>query len=358
MQCAYVLIDAEVILEAQLQGSAQSLLAEISVDGGKRWEKMASLAGPFRGSWRAGSPQRASSQHGSLNTVSGRYQYIVRLTMAGPGDAEGIRLRNIRITSRFQLNPRTLPALAAGLNELSYSPGAALRRSTIPVQIDRVPSEAARPARVRCVIENGQGILWPEGDDAADIVYELAAPDGTPLSGFDAGARFLDLREKLAPDKLTAEVRATSLGDAITEGMGGPEASIAWSTSVSGEFATLWEYKPAVQAKDGKPLERVLRWPEVDRKIRSLPAGTRKIYVRYRLKQMGMDSPRLAVISPQPPVAGGLEITHSWIENGRIKEHVERIPDARQSRSYRIDIPPANQIVNHAISFYCPPRAK
>jgi hypothetical protein len=355
MQSVYVLIDAQVALEAQLQERAQSLLAEVSVDGGKNWEEMARLSGPFRGIWHAESPVRASSQHGSLNVVSGRYQYVVRLTLAGPGQAEGIRLRDIRITSRFQLNPRTLPALAAGSNELLYSPGKALRRSIIPVQIDSVPLEAVRPATVRCVIENGQGILWPEGDKAADIIYELSAPDATLLSGFDAGARFLDLRDKLAPDKLTAELRTTSLGGPLPEGIAGPEASIAWSASISGKFATLWEYNPAVQAKDGIPVEQVLRWPEVDRKIRSLPVGTRKVYVRYRLKRMGMDSPRLAVISPRPSVAGVLEITHQWIANGQNKEHVERISDARPDRNYRIDIPPADKIVNHAVIFYCPP---
>jgi hypothetical protein len=275
--------------------------------------------------------------------------------MTGLGEAEGIRLRNIRIASRFQLNPRTLPALAGGSNELHYSPGKAIRRNAVPVHIDRVTMEAVRPSSVRCVIENGQGILWPEGDNAAEIIYELAAPDRTPLSGFDAGARFLDLREKLAPDKLTAEVRTTSLGSPLPGNPAGSEASIAWCTSISGKFSILWEYNPVVQAKDGNPVEQVLRWPEVDRTIRSLPAGTRKVYIRYRLKRMGMDSPRLAVISSLPDVAGSLQITHQWSANGQSGEHVERIPDARRERSYRIDIPHGDKITNHAVIFYCPP---
>jgi hypothetical protein len=358
MRSGYVLIDAQVALEAQLQERAQSLLAEISVDGGKTWEEMARLSGPFHGSWHAEPPVRAASQHGSFNAVSGRYQYLVRLTLAGPGEAEGIRVRDIRITSRFQLNPRTLPALTTGSNDLRYVPGIAIRRSIVPVRIDRVQTEAVRRAPVRCVIENDQGILWPEGNNAADIIYELAAPDGMPLSGFDAGARFLDLRDKLAPDKLTAEVRATSLGGPLPGDTAGPEASIAWATSISGKFSTLWEYNPDVQAKDGNPLEQVLRWPEVDRKVRSLPAGTKKVYVRYRLKKMGMDSPRLAVLSPFPSIAAGLEITHQWIADGQSREHVERITDARQDHSYRIDIPPADKITNHAITFYCSPPAK
>ncbi len=356
MRSAYVLIDARITLEAELREAAQSLLAEISVDGGKSWEEMSRLPGPFRGSWSAESPVRASSRHGSLNAVGGRYEYLIRFTMAGAGEADAIRVKDVRIASRFQLNPRALPGLAPGSNDMLYSPGTAERRSTVPVRIDRVPQEAVRRAAVRYVMENGQGILWPDGDGTAEIYYALVAPDDTPLSGFDAGARFLDLREKVAPDKLTAEIRATRLGGTLAEGPGSPEASLAWSTSMSGTFTTIWKYDPAFRARDGMPVDRLLRWPEVDRQVRSLPSGTRKVFVRYRFKNMGMDSPRLALISPRPSVLAGLEITHQWIAGGRRGEHVERIPDSRQGRSYRIDIPASDAVVNQAIIFYCPPR--
>ena len=42
----------------------------------------------------------------------------------------------------------------------------------------------------------------------ATVIFALETPGSEELSGFDAGGRFLDLRDGLAPDKLTAEVQA------------------------------------------------------------------------------------------------------------------------------------------------------
>jgi hypothetical protein len=204
---------------------------------------------------------------------------------------------------------------------------------------------------VRCVLEKGQGILWPNGAIAAQIVYELSAPDGVPLSGFDAGARFLDLRDHLAPDKFTAETRPTVLG---RKPSGDPGASMAWSLSPGTGYQILWEYNPNFVLKDGAPISQALRWPEVDRQVRSLPAGTRKIYVRYTLKEMGMDSPRLAVISPRRDTPSGLEIIHEWTVDGRAGKHVERIEDGRIGRSYVVNIPAGGKVSNRAVTFYCP----
>ena len=53
----------------------------------------------------------------------------------------------------------------------------------------------------------------------------LEAPGSKELAGFDAGGRFLDLRDGLAPDKLTAEVRRIAPWPAKSGGV--PAASIA-----------------------------------------------------------------------------------------------------------------------------------
>ncbi len=358
MQSAYVLIDAAISLDAILSESEQILQAELSVDGGRTWEEISSLRGPFRGRWAAEPAVRARSEHGSLTAISGQYQYLVRLKFAGPGAAESIRLSNIRIVSRFQVNPRTLPHLEPGINQLSYHAGPALVRRVFPVRIEQLRDCAFHTEAVKSIREVGQDILWPDEGKTGEIVFELSSPDGSQLAGFDIGARFLDLRDGLAPDKFTAETRTTRLGRKSAAPGPSPKASLEWSTLPDGDFASLWEYDPQLRWKDGIAVDQVLRWPEVDRRIRSLPAGTRKIYARYRFSGMGMDSPRLAVLTAAPSASQVLEITHQWYSGGQLQSRVERIEHPNSSRSYQIDTGSGRQIVNHAVTFYCPPRLR
>ncbi|MBP1602742.1 MAG: putative domain lipoprotein [Acidobacteria bacterium] len=271
MQSPYVLIDARLSLRVFLRDSNQSLRAEISLDGGRNWGEMALVKGPFEDVWQAEPSVILRSQHGRLTAVSGRYGYLIRLSMLGNGAADSIRLRDIEITSRFELNPRTLPALGHGRNELQYRAGAALQRRPFPVRIDRLSQYACHAAAVRCVTEGGQNVLWPDRGQTAEIIFELAAPDGSPLSSFDAGSRFLDLRDGLAPDKLTAETRRTSLGGQSQNEAGSAQASLAWSVSMTGGYRVLWQYDQRLPWLDGKPVNKLLRWPEVDRRVTDLP---------------------------------------------------------------------------------------
>ncbi len=355
MNSVYVLIDAVLTLEAKLEERKQSVAAEISVDGGRNWEKMASIEGPCHGKWECRPREIARGAHGTASSVSGKYSYLIRLSLNGPGAEDGIQIKDVRISSHFQVNPRTLPALSPGQNDITYQPGHPYLRTNIPVQADRFPSESIQNGSLRYVAEDGQGIIWPDTGKTGEVIYELSSPDGGVLSGFDAGARFLDLKEGLAPDKFTAEVRKTSLAKPDAKGTAAREASLSWSVSPTGGFRPLWEYDPTPRWKDRLPVEQSLRWPEVDRQMRTLPAGTRKVYVRYRLKGMGMDSLRMAIISPRPNSPGRLEITHRWSGDGEEKEHIERIQDARQPRSYKVEIPPAVKITNRAVILYCPP---
>jgi hypothetical protein len=358
MNSAYVLIDAALTLNVKLQEKAQSVAAEISADGGRSWQKMASLEGPHNGRWECRPGEMARGSHGITTIVSGKYGYLIRLSLAGPGSQEGIQIRDIRISSNFQVNPRTLPALSPGHNDIAYQPGSAYLRASIPIQADKFASESFQNDSLRYIAEDGQGIIWPDAGKTGEVIYELSAPDGSVLSGFDAGARFLDLKEGLAPDKFTAEVRKTSLARPDSQSDTAREASLSWSVSPTGGFLPLWQYNPTPGWKDGLPVKQTLRWPEVDRQIRSLPVDTRKVYVRYSLKGIGMDSPRLAAICPRPDSPSRLEITHRWSADGREKEHVERIHDSRSARRYRIDIPTAGKITNRAVIFFCPPPGK
>jgi hypothetical protein len=223
-----------------------------------------------------------------------------------------------------------------------------MARRPIPVETDTLLALAGRAQGMRVVREEGQAILWSAANTGGEMTVELALPDGADIAGFEAGARFLDLRDGLAPDKLTAETRATKLASAAQ-----PEASLNWSTTLDGQYAPLWRYEPEPQWRDGERIGGILRWPEVDRRVMNLPPGTRKIYVRYAVKGMGLDSPRLALYSKGTGQRSNLEITHQWLEAGSMRQHVERIADPAAARSYTVTA--GSGMTDHALILACIP---
>jgi hypothetical protein len=314
----YVIIDAE----AALKGAGEARI-ETSTDEGSTWQ-------PGRG-MRA--QTLASTEHGAWTAVSGKYRYLLRVTIPPSGRVEGLT-----ITTRFQLNPRTLATLENGRNELVYQPGTREVRRAIPVHIGRLGGAAQGLEHVE---EAGQGMLVPGQGKPGTVLLEISSPDGQPLTGFDAGGRFLDIREGLAPDKLTAETRKTAVR------LAAKAASLEWSLSPAGKFQTLWSYAPDLQWKDGDPVDRLLRWPEVDRKVRDLPPGTKKVYVRYRLDGLALDDIRLAALTQGKSGSGRIRIAHVFRENGRQRIHVETAERAQTQHPYIVEV--NGEISNEAI---------
>ncbi len=337
MPCPYVIIDASFKMTATLPRAADSVSIETSVDEGREWTPAATLSGPHQGTWTAAPAVLTKSEHGSRNAVSGTYGYLVRVSRTGGG------IRDLMLTTRFQLNPRTLPELTAGVNAMEYSSSNVERFELPPIPVRR--SHAA------AVTAGGQTYTVNTTDAASDIIFEVSAPDGGNLSGFDAGARFLDLSDGLAPDKFTAEVRKVPAWPLA----GQPQtASLSWALTIDGPFQDLWTYDPQLKWMDGEPIDRTLRWPEVDRQVRNLPPGARQVYVRCRLQGMAMDTPRLAAIREGLRSSSALEITHVWMENGKRRDRMERIVAGQAHKSYRIEIPPGVNPVNEAVIFESP----
>jgi hypothetical protein len=284
--------------------------------------------------------------HGTFTAVSGQYGYLVKV--ATPPAC----LRQITIVTRFQMNPRALPALATGTNELTYKAGPSQERWPVPVVVSRMEQFADRAENLRYVSEQAQGFLAAPNAAPAEVTFKLAAPDSVPISGFDAGGRFLDIRNREAPDKFTAEVRQTAYESPVPPAS--RSATLAWSVAPDGPYTELWRYTPDLKWKDGIPIDRTLLWPEVFRTVRSLPAGTRQVYVRYRLSGVALDSLRLAVVAPSDQRSPLLEITHLWHEGAAARSHVERIPEPWRERPYKVQTG-GGGITNDAVIFYCPP---
>ncbi len=326
MPSPYVIIDARFQADIHLATSHDTVTAQTSTDGGNTWIQGPQLTGPFNGQWKG----QAKS-----NTVAGSYGYLIRFQ---PNSSS---LSALVLTTSFQLNPRTLPELTPGRNEIQYRAGTE-RRTTLP-------AVAIKTVNATYAGDRAQGYRINKSPQPAQLTFEVAAPDGLPLSGFDAGARFLDLRDGLAPDKLTAEVRKVAPWPA--KNAPDPEASISWALNPQGPYKILWTHDPKLTWKDGQPTNRTLRWPEVDRGVRHLPAGTRRIYVRYQIRGMAIDDVRLAAISPTVPSQSTLQITHLWRENGQPKKQTQAFT---APQIYAVQTSPTAAIVNEALILECP----
>jgi hypothetical protein len=347
----YVIIDAKFSLEVELASKEQSVAVSTSTDGGRSWSEAGTTAGPRSGTWQIAPRIEARSAHGTLTAVSGRYGYLLKVA----GMAAGGQLQHIQIVTRFEMNPRTLPALVAGANQLAYRGGSAERRWPIPVALDQFDRFARHAENVQYIAEQAQGFLAPRDALPGEITFELSAAGDAPIRGIDAGGRFLDIRNREAPDKFTAEVRQTAYESKVPEAE--RTASLGWSVNPDGPYTEMWRYDPGLKWKDGIPIDRTLRWPEVFRQVRGLPEGTRRVYVRYRLRGVALDSVRLAAISPEAQRSRILEVTHLWHEGKRARSHMERISEPWREHEYVVRTASA-AIKNDALILYCPPAAR
>jgi hypothetical protein len=345
MPCPYVIIDAQFTMSAELSTKEDTLRVATSVDGGRTWTDGTTLQGPFHGKWTALPATVVKSEHGTQTAVSGTYGYRVRID-----SSTNAQLQNVLLATRFELNPRTLPELTPGNNELQYR-STTQDRIEIPVRADTLDRFASKIEHARYSGSNGQGYVINQGSMPGEITFALAAPDGHELTAFDAGGRFLDLRDGLAPDKLTAEVRKVTPWP--SKNAPAPAAQLAWAANPNGPYQELWTYNPKLSWKDGQPIDRILRWPEVDKHIGRLPPGTKKVYVRYMISGMAIDDFRLATINSPNQSSSSARVTQVWKENGILKSHAEPISAGIKEHEFSIDIPESTTVENEAIIVEC-----
>jgi hypothetical protein len=284
-----------------------------------------------------------------VTAVSGKYGYLVRLVLSGP-ILGGVSIDHLKLSSVIQVNPRTLPELGDGENKLFFSPGVQRKRWSVPVDLGRLDEFAFLTDSIRCVEEDNNRFLWPEEMVSGEVIFELSAPDGSPLEGVLAGGRFLVLGD-LAPEKLTAETRKT----ALVKSPQMIEASLGWALSPEGPWHPVWRYAPPADWLDQQPVDRLLLWPEVDEHISDLPTETRKVYVRYCLNGMALDDVRLAVFTPAVSKTS-LLVTHNWSSRGSKISHTQEIEQPNLPVDYVVNTGTFSEVKNLSIVFECPAR--
>ncbi len=333
MPSPYVIIDAQFILTVQLAPQSRMVL-ETSIDRGIHWIEAGNLHGPYRGIWRVQPKVLVRSAHGRLTAVSGAYGYQLRIRTRGSAEAS-----KVHFTTRFQLNPRSLPAVEPGANLFHFSTGPAVERIEFPAGSLR-PSTAF----LRVADEHAQTIRYPERGRSGQAIYTLEDPVNG-VTGFDVGVRFLDMPDGRAPDKLTAEVRPSAIHTRP-----GP-AGIAWSTSIDGPYRDLWTYDAEPHWLDGQPISRLLRWPEVFRHVENLSPATKHIYVKIYTAGPAFDSVRFALYHPSGPASGEIAIVQKWHQGAIAKQHTASFPAATAPQNISLQAGPS--VRNDSLTFIC-----
>ncbi len=343
MPCSYVIIDAQFAMNVNLASSSNAVRVQTSIDDGQTWVDGSKLNGPFHGQWTAKPAVIVQSAHGSKNAVSGSYGYRVRIHLTGRQSKQQAAVSGLLLTTRFQLNPRTLPALLPGVNAMEYH-SAKQERVEQNVSADCFEKFALQVNNAVFVGQEGQGYIVNKNSQSGEITFALKSNDHE-LSGFEAGGRFLDLRQGWAPNKLTAETRAVEPWP--FKAAPAPTASISWSLAPNGLYHELWRYDPKLEWKDGVPIDRTLNWPEVDRRVEGLPPGTHVVYLRYQLQGMAIDNFRFAQMRSVSE-SGSLRVTHIYNQDGT-EQHSVRV--LKQDGNYEIRIPTGTTVVNKAVVF-------
>jgi len=343
----YVIIGAKFSMQASLFSAGQSLTVETSRDAGHTWTAASTLRGPFSGAWTDEPSTLAQSTYGTLNAVAGTYGYLVRFTLQGLGEDLAQGVKDLKLSTTFEFNPRTLPEIAPGTNVLNYGT-ANVKRVELPIHAGDAKDFAETSMNVELVSQGGQDYLRNATGSVGQLIFNLALIGKDTLTGFDVGGRFLELGDGLAPDKLTAEVRKITPWPVDKSAR--RAASIAWALKPDGPWTKVWNYNPDIAWPDKHIVKRILRWPEVDRSVRHLKTGSKSVYVRYRFQNIALDDIRLATIQKALPTTSMLTVTHVWSEEGKQTQFVKQLSGGGP-KTYSFKIPNNSSIHNQALIF-------
>jgi hypothetical protein len=242
----------------------------ISVDNGITWSELA----------------RGRDEHDLTSYVSGRYGYLLKLSLAGePNEAI---VRRLEITTWVQVAPASLPALRQGVNRMEFRTGDHYGLQTRVTEIrpngnDRAeflkhlhqPPDDYDPARKT---ERAKG----------QFVVAVPAPPRTRIAWFSAGGNFHALQGESA--------RQT-------------RNRMEYAVERPQDFAEF--YKADVPTGQG-------HWHyNADRVVR-LKSPARQVLIRYT-GDPGVNNVRIYThaIDDKPRESSPVVVTHTWTENGQ-----------------------------------------
>jgi hypothetical protein len=240
--------------------------------------------------------------------VSGRYAYLLKLSLAGQ-PAEAL-VRNLDITTWVQLAPASLPGLRNGVNRMEFRNGDHYGLQTRVTEIH--PNGNDRSELLKYLHEP------PADYDPArkterikgELLVKVQAPPRSKIAWFSAGGNF-----------------NAQQGEAA----GQTRNRMEYALEAPRDFTEFYRADvPAGQAHWHYNADRVLK----------LNAPSRKVYLRYT-GDPGVNNVRIYAhsVDDVPAVESPVVITHEWSENGE-----------RKSKSVTLDDAGTYEVVTHVDS--------
>jgi hypothetical protein len=276
---------------------AERTVLSISVDNGITWSQLAS----------------GRDQHDLTSYVSGRYGYLLKLSLAGkPNEAI---VRRLEISTWVQVAPASLPALRQGVNRMEFRTG------------DHYGLQS-RVTEIR-----------PNGNDRAEFLKHLHEPptDYDPTRKTARAKGQFVVAVPAPPRTRIAWISAGGNFHALQgESAGQTRNRMEYAVDASEHFAEFYKADvPTGQAHWHYNADRVVK----------LDSPARKVFIRYT-GDPGVNNIRIYghAVDETPNDPSPVVVTHNWTENGQ--QRTKSVTLAGPS-SYEIatHIEPANESV-------------
>ena len=256
-------------------------------------------------SWaQAGTIQPGNNSLDLTKWVKGTYGYLAKLSVEGRKPQPAIR--SMAIDTWVQVAPISLPRLKQGTNRCRYDAGDRYGGQTCPMLV--LPN-VADPADLKKYVVAMPKQYDPKNFTArivGEVIVKLAAPAGTKISWFSAGATFTT--HQAAAAKNTANSMAYAVGE--------PKDFKEIYQASAPTWAQHWRYNWDADVRLDEPAEVV--------------------YVRY------VGRPAVNVIraclhlTPPRPHDPAVKITHGYELDGKM---TEKAVEMRQPGDYTVECP-------------------
>ena len=283
--------------------AARPVALLVSSDNGRTWKEVTTVQG---------------GQHSVDLTrwVKGTYGFLLKLRAAGR--ANELVLRAMAIDTWVQVAPISLPRLARGVNKCRYDVGDRYGRLTLPMCV--LPNVADPEDLRRYVTEmpRDYDLKRKTARIRGEVILKLAAPEGTAIDWFTAGACFTTHQNQQARNT---------------------DNRIAYAVDEAVDFREVYKADVPTWVNHWR-----YQWDEDVR----LTKPARTVFVKYTGKP-GVNVLRATVhLQPGRAPQKAVRITHAYMVGGKL---TEKVVEMQQPGDYtvRVDGEPENVFIRMAV---------